>query len=349
MEILNEYPWCLCGKEESMAIRGYNTREVDTTHYTPAHIKSVLKSIGLDIVGETSNDFLCYCPFHSNRHTSSFSVSREKGAFICFNPACGEAGTLQELVKRVMSKTEFEAMRFISSKEAEVLENFDELLAETMADKPVFEEFSTDTLNKLHLALLSNNKAQEYFKSRGIDLDSINYFELGYSENMNMVTVPVHSPDSTPIGIVGRSIEGKAFKNSTNLPKSKTLFNIHRAKKIGDHVIVVESSFDAIRVHQAGFPNVVATLGGFLSTEQHNLLNRHFNKITIMTDADNAGRELGKSIANKLKFKDLLWASYEYGKIYPHDAKDAGDMTDQEIKACIKNSVSDMEYRSWNS
>ena len=312
---IRDSPWCLCGKEEGMAIRGYNTREVDTTHYTPAHIKSVLKTIGLDIVGETSNDFLCYCPFHSNRHTSSFSVSREKGAFICFNPACGEAGTLQELVKRVMSKTEFEAMRFISSKEAEVLENFDELLAETMADKPVFEEFSTDTLNKLHLVLLSNNKAQEYFKSRGIDLDSINYFELGYSENMNMVTVPVHSPDSTPIGIVGRSIEGKAFKNSTNLPKSKTLFNIHRAKKIGDHVIVVESSFDAIRVHQAGFPNVVATLGGVLSTEQHNLLNRHFNKITIMTDADNAGRELGKSIANKLKFKDLLWASYEYGKI----------------------------------
>jgi hypothetical protein len=37
---------------------------------------------------------------------------------------------LQELVKRVMNKNEFEAMRFISSKEAEALENFDELLAE---------------------------------------------------------------------------------------------------------------------------------------------------------------------------------------------------------------------------
>lgn len=85
------------------------------------------------------------------------------------------------------------------------------------------------------------------------------HFDLGYSKNMDMVTVPVHSPDGTPIGLVGRSIKGKSFKNSTNLPKSKTLFNIHRAKKIGDHVIVVESSFDAIRVHQAGFPNVVAT------------------------------------------------------------------------------------------
>jgi DNA primase len=330
-----------------MAIRGYNTREVDTTQYTPTHIKSVLKSIGLSIVGETGNDFLCYCPFHSNRHTSSFSVSREKGAFICFNPSCGEAGTLQELVKRVMNKNEYEAMRFISSKEAEALENFDELLSEAMEEKPVFEEFSQETLDRLHLGM--SKEAVDYLASRGINQESIDHFCLGYSASMNMVITPVHSPDGTPIGLVGRSIEGKSFKNSTNLPKSKTLFNIHRAKKIGDHVIVVESNFDAIRVHQAGFPNVVATLGGFLSTEQHNLLNRHFNKITVMTDADLAGRELGRSIVNKLKFKDLLWASYEYGKIYPHDAKDAGDMTDEEIKACIKNAVSDIEYRSWDS
>ena len=248
-----------------------------------------------------------------------------------------------------MHKNDFEAMRFIATKETESLENFDELLAESMQEKPVFEEFNKDILDKLSSDRWNSIEACNYFLSRGISHESMDYFELGYSSNMGMVTVPVHNPDGMPIGIVGRSIEGKSFKNSTNLPKSKTLFNIHRAKKIGAHVIVVESSFDAIRVHQAGFPNVVATLGGFLSTEQQNLLNRHFNKITIMTDADQAGRELGKSIVNKLKFKDLLWASYEYGKIYPHDAKDAGDMTDEEIKTCIKNSVSDIEYRSWNS
>jgi DNA primase len=331
-----------------MAIRGYNTKQVDTTQYAPAHIKSVIKSIGLEVVGETSNDFLCYCPFHSNRNTSSFSVSREKGAFICFNPSCGESGTLLELVKRVMHKNDFESMRFIAAKETEALENFDQLLAETMEDKPVFEEFSQETLDRLGMDLFNSKSAMEYLNLRGINEESMKYFGLGYSGSMNMVITPVHSPDGTPIGLVGRSIEGKSFKNSTNLPKSKTLFNIHRAKKIGDHVVVVESNFDAIRVHQAGFPNVVATLGGFLSTEQQNLLNRHFNKITIMTDADLAGRELGFSIANKLRMKDLLWSSYQYGKIYPHDAKDAGDMTDEEIKACIKNSVSDIEYRSWN-
>ena len=348
MEVLNDTSWSLCRKEEGMAIRRYNAREVDSTQYAPAHIKSILKELGLDVVGETSNDYLCYCPFHSNRHTSSFSVSREKGAFICFNPSCGEAGTLLELVKRVAHKNDFEAMRFISTKETESLENFDELLAEAMKDKPVFEEFSQETLLKLHSSLLANDRAKDYFKSRSIHAQAISDFSLGYSDNMDMVVVPVHSPDGMPIGIVGRSVEGKSFKNSTNLPKSKTLFNIHRAKKIGDQIIVVESSFDAIRIHQAGFPNVVATLGGFLSTDQQVLLNRYFNRIIVMTDADLAGRELGMSLANKLRTKDILWASYSYGKIYPHDAKDAGDMTDEEIKTCIKNAVSDIEYRSWN-
>ena len=348
MGVLNDDLWCICRKEEGMAIRGYNTREVDSTHYAPAHIKSIIKSIGLEIVGETNNDFLCYCPFHSNRHTSSFSVSREKGAFICFNPSCGEAGTLQELVRRVTHKNEFEVLRLIASMETEALENFDELLSETMEDKPDFEQFPEETLDRLHADLAGNKNARDYLESRGIDKESMKHFSLGYSPAMNMVVTPVHSPDGMCIGIVGRSIEGKSFKNSTNLPKSKTLFNVHRAKKIGDHVIVVESNFDAIRIHQAGFPNVVATLGGFLSAEQQKLLNRYFNRITIMTDADLAGRQLGLSIANKLRMKDILWASSEYGKIYPHDAKDAGDMTDEEIKHCIKNAVSDIEYRSWN-
>jgi DNA primase len=332
-----------------MAIRGSYTGKVNSTQYTQGHIKSVLKEIGLDISGETSNDFLCYCPFHSNRHTSSFSVSKEYGAFICFNPACGESGTLLELIKRVLNKNDFQAMRLVFSKQEEALDNFEEIMAEMFKDKPDFVEFPQSKINELSTSLTLNKVARDYFISRGINESSMSYFELGYSENQNMVTVPVHTLDGLPIGLVGRSIEGKSFKNSTNLPKSKTLFNIHRAKKIGDHVIIVESSFDAIRVHQAGFPNVVATLGGFLSNDQHNLLNRHFNKITIMTDNDLAGRELGSGIAYKLKNKDILWSSFEYGKIYPHDAKDAGDMTDEEIKTCVKNSVSNIEYRSWNS
>jgi DNA primase len=349
MEVLNDFTWSLCGKEEGMAIRGNYTRKDDSTKYSSAHIKSIVKELGIHIAGETNVEVSFYCPFHSNRHSASCSISKSSGAWLCFNPACGESGTLVDLVKRIMHKNDFEAIRFISKSEAEVLDNFEEVMNDMFEEKPDFVEFSQDVLSNLHKEILESEDGKTYFGSRGINLESINYFSLGYSAKQGMVIVPVHSPDGVPVGLVGRSISDKKFKNSTNLPRNKTMFNIHRAKRIGDHVIVVESSFDAIRVHQAGFPNVVATLGGHISQDNIKLLNRHFNKITIMTDSDQAGRQLGFNLAGKLRNKDLLWASYEYGKIYPHGAKDAGDLTDEEIKACIKNSVSDIEYRSWNS
>ena len=108
-----------------------------------------------------------------------------------------------------MEKNDFESMRFISAKETESLENFDELLSETMEDKPDFQEFSQETLNRLHQDLSGFKNAKDYLESRGINQESMMHFKLGYSSSMGMVTVPVHSPDGLPIGIVGRSIEGK--------------------------------------------------------------------------------------------------------------------------------------------
>ena len=348
MEILNDSTWNTYRKAESMGIRGNNTREVSSTQYAPNHIKAIVKEIGLRIISESNNNLVIYCPFHNNTHSPSFYISEENGAWLCFNPACGETGNIIQLIKKVTGKNDFESIRLISSKEAERLDNFDEALNQMIEEKPDFIEFDQKKLDDLTLELTLNKQARDYFESRGINQASMTYFKLGYSEAQGMVIVPVHSPDGIPVGLVGRSITEKKFKNSTNLPKNKTLFNIHRAKKIGDHVIIVESSFDAIRVHQSGFPNVVATLGGHISPDNINLLNRYFNKITIMTDADEAGRALGLSISNKLKNKDILWASYTYGKIYPHDAKDSGDMTEAEIQSCIKNAVSDVEYKSWS-
>ena len=348
MEILNDSSWDIYRKAEIMGIRGNNTREVSSTQYVPNHIKAIVKEIGLRIISESNNNLVIYCPFHNNTHSPSFYISEENGAWLCFNPACGETGNIIQLIKKITGKNDFESIRLISSKEADGLDNFDEALSQMFEESPDFIEFDQKKLDNLTLELTLNKQARDYFESRGINQESMSYFKLGYSETQSMVIVPVHSPGGIPVGLVGRSITEKKFKNSTNLPKNKTLFNIHRAKKIGDHVIIVESSFDAIRVHQSGFPNVVATLGGHISSDNINLLNRHFNKITIMTDADEAGRALGLSISNKLKNKDILWASYSYGKIYPHDAKDSGDMTEEEIKSCIKNAVSDVEYKSWN-
>jgi len=347
MEVFNDYPWSICRKEEGMGARGHITREVDSTYYAAGQIKAIVKTIGLNLSTEVGDQIAFYCPFHNNTHTPSCSINESSGAWICFNPSCGESGNITELVKRVMQVNDFQALRLIMSHGKIQTDSFEDELNSVLDDKPEFVEFPQETLDRLHADLAGNKNARDYLVSRGINEESMKHFKLGYSNAMGMVVTPVHSPDGIPVGIVGRSISDKRFKNSNNLPKSKTLFNIHRAKRIGSNVIIVESNFDAIRVHQAGFPNVVATLGGHISQDNLNLLNRYFNKIIIMTDSDLAGRELGNSIGSRLRNKDILWASHEYGKIYPHDAKDAGDMTDEEIKACINNAVSNIEYQSW--
>ena len=338
-----------------------------TDVYTQSHVRRILRELGIEVNSETYNDFLCLCPFHGNRNTPSFSVSHTKGLYLCFNPSCDASGTVLELVKNISHRNDFEAMRLIQSLKTETEVSFEDELASVLMDKPEWQEFPQNKLDQMYDQMLTNDIAQAYLTQRGINKESIDYFKLGYSGQQDMIIVPVHSPDGIPVGLVGRGIKDKSFKNSRGLPRSKTMFNINRARRSSGTAIVCESAFDAIRIHQAGFPNVVATLGGYISSDNLSNLNRNFQSIIIMTDFDNKsdyivnncrkcypsdckghnpGRDLGMTIAGSLKNKEVTWAMYDHNTVYPHGAKDAGEMTDQEIASCIKNSVSHVEYTS---
>jgi len=315
-----------------------------TDAYTKADLRSILRSCNIEIISQTGTDFLCLCPFHHNTDSPAFAVSYSKGLYICYNQNCDSSGTVLDLVKNLTNRNDFEALRFISQNKQTEAESFEEGLKDLLGEKPNFVEFSEDTLKNLYNGLAKTESARDYLKSRKIDLSAMAYFSMGYSENMGMVTVPLHSPDGIPVGIIGRSITNKKFKNSVNLPRNKTMFNLHRAKREGGTIIVVESSFDVIRLWQAGYPNAVATLGGSISDINIQNLNKYSSTIILMTDNDSAGRALGNTIANRLKNKNVLWAKYDHNNIYPNSAKDVGDMTDEEIKQCIKNAIPHFEY-----
>jgi DNA primase len=312
--------------------------------YTKADLRSILRSCNIDIVSETGTDFLCLCPFHHNVDSPAFAVSYSKGLYICYNQNCDSSGTVLDLVKTLTNRNDFEALRFISQNKQTQEEAFEDGLRDLLDEKPEFVPFPEETLQKLHNGFTSNEDAKSYLATREIYESACEHFAIGYSENMGMVTVPLHSPDGIPVGIIGRSITDKKFKNSVNLPRNKTMFNLHRAKREGGIIIVVESSFDAIRLWQAGFPNAVATLGGSISDINIQNLNKYASTIILMIDNDSAGRALGNTIANKLRNKNILWAKYDHNTIYPHSAKDVGDMTDEEIKQCIKNAIPHFEY-----
>jgi hypothetical protein len=57
---------------------------------------------------------------------------------------------------------------------------------------------------------------------------------------------------------------------------------------------------------------------------------------------------LGRSIIAGLKNKRAMWGAYDDTCIFPHGAKDASDMTDDEIRQCLRNAVSNLEYLHWN-
>ena len=124
------------------------------------------------------------------------------------------------------------------------------------------------------------------------------------------------------VGFVGRSVEGKEFKNTPGLPKSKLLFNLHRVKT-ADRVYIVESSFDVIRLDQVGLP-AVATLGANVSNYQIDLLKKYFNNVIVIADNDDAGGNMKSKIIDKLGSRvNTIQLDNKY--------KDIGDMADEEL------------------
>ena len=68
-------------------------------------------------------------------------------------------------------------------------------------------------------------------------------------------------------------------------------------------VIVVEGFFDALKVHQAGFPAVAALMGSSMSQEQEDLLTDHFDRVILMLDGDEPGRLAAEEISGRLTRK----------------------------------------------
>ena len=298
-----------------------NRQEYDNTinYYTENQIRRSLLASGIEIVSEVDIDFIIFCPFHNNTRTPAAEVHKTNGLFYCF--ACQETKELTEVIMQASGRSYFEAARLIDSKSDS--KNLVEALEETLSKKPEFEEYDLSMIERLHNNALNNIKAIEYYKSRKITKDSVIKYKLGYSEKQDMVTIPVYSPDGLCLGFVGRSIEGKVFKNTPGLPKSKTLFNIQRAKRF-DKVFVVESSFDAIRLEQVGV-HAVATLGATISKEQRKLLKQYFNQVIVLGDNDEAGKNMSKKMIS-------YFGNGCIAPSLPEGVKDVSDLTNEDLK-----------------
>ena len=113
---------------------------------------------------------------------------------------------------------------------------------------------------------------------------------------------PIINAFDEVVAFGGRLLEKSDFAKYKNTKetllfnKSKTLYNINLLKKLKrtkpiKEVIIVEGYMDTISLYQAGFENVVASMGTSLTKEQARLVKRYSDNVLISYDGDFAGQK----------------------------------------------------------
>ena len=104
----------------------------------------------------------------------------------------------------------------------------------------------------------------------------------------------------------GRLIEGEGPKylNSGDTPvfkKSRNLFSLNFAKNANvKQLILAEGYMDVIAINQAGFEQVVATLGTALTAEQARIMAQYATEVVLCYDSDSAGQNATHRAINLL-------------------------------------------------
>lgn len=120
------------------------------------------------------------------------------------------------------------------------------------------------------------------------------------------VMFPIIDLRGNVIAFGGRIISGEGAKyiNSSDTPvfkKSRNLFSLNHAKNAASKkLILAEGYMDVITINQAGFENVIATLGTALTPEQARIMSQYANEVIIAYDSDIAGQEATQKAINLL-------------------------------------------------
>jgi DNA primase catalytic core len=120
-----------------------------------------------------------------------------------------------------------------------------------------------------------------------------------YDKLRGRIVFPIVDVQGRHIAFGGRLTQADSdrpkYLNSAETPlfsKSKTLYGLSKARKSiteQDEAIVVEGYLDVITCHQAGFLNVVATLGTSLTEEHAQIIGRLARRVLLAFDSDAAG------------------------------------------------------------
>ena len=124
------------------------------------------------------------CPFH-NEKSPSFSVNPAKSLYKCFG--CGKAGGVVQFVMDVEGTSYVEALKYLAKKYAIEIQEEEKTPQQQLEQNERDSQFIVSDFAKTHFHRLLLNSEEGmsigygYLKERGLNLSTIQTFELGYS------------------------------------------------------------------------------------------------------------------------------------------------------------------------
>lgn len=269
-------------------------------------IEQVLQRYGVQlrrIGGELRGP--CPLPTHTSRRSrDSFSVSVSRNVWSCRSESCMQArggkagGNILDLVA---------LLEHCSLRDAALrLQDWSGTIP-PRRQVPLDDAATSAPNAPLRFTLQQVDSHHPHLAGRGLAAETIRTFGVGLYRGSGFlrgrIVIPIHDEDGALIAYAGRAIgdQEPKYRFPTGFRKSLVLFNLHRVLKTGARtIIVVEGFFDALAVHQGGYPAVVALMGSTLSRQQADLLCTHFDRVLLMLDGDAAGRHGATAIADAL-------------------------------------------------
>ncbi len=176
-------------------------------------------------------------------------------------------------------------------------------------------QLTSETLQKFGFgASIGYGEVVDHLKAKGYTLDEM--VESGvcgrserngrshvYDALAGRLIIPTIDQFGNVIAFCGRIIDNRKdvgkyvnTRETSIFSKGKTLFNLNNLKKLKNEkglstVIMVEGQMDAISLVQAGFENVVASMGTALTKDQARIVKRYAEKVIISYDGDFAGQK----------------------------------------------------------
>ena len=127
-----------------------------------------------------------------------------------------------------------------------------------------------------------------------------------YDTFRERVIFPIIDLRGNVIAFGGRTLGNgiPKYLNTGDTPvfkKSRNLFSLNLAKNYpARKMILAEGYMDVISINQAGFENVVATLGTSLTSDQARLMKSYADEVIISYDSDSAGQKATQRAINLL-------------------------------------------------